>query len=87
MAAVGNIIGPQFFLASQAPRYLLGIGSMMFAFALMASSGVAYYLLCVFENKRRNSQYGLPNDLIQAGLECEREDMTDWENKNFRYTY
>lgn len=87
MAAVGNIIGPQFFLTSQAPRYSLGIGSMMFAFALMAASGVAYYWMCVFENKRRNSQYGIPDDLIQAGLESEREDMTDWENKNFRYTY
>ncbi|KAG6361277.1 hypothetical protein INS49_009502 [Diaporthe citri] len=43
--AVGNIIGPLFFLTSQAPRYSLGIGSMMFAFALMASSGVAYYLI------------------------------------------
>lgn len=60
---------------------------MMFAFALMAASGVAYYLLCVFENKRRNFRYGVPDDLIQAGLESEREDMTDWENKNFRYTY
>ncbi|KAK7716418.1 hypothetical protein SLS64_003572 [Diaporthe eres] len=85
--AVGNIIGPQFFLTSQAPRYALGIGSMMFAFALMAASGVAYYLLCVFENKRRNSLYGVADDLIQAGLESERVDMTDWENTNFRYTY
>ncbi|KAF3810204.1 putative transporter [Colletotrichum gloeosporioides] len=85
--AIGNIIGPQLFLSSQAPRYPLGIGAMMFAFALMAASGVAYYVLCVFENKRRDSQYGIPEDKVQAGLESEREDKTDWENKGFRYTY
>lgn len=59
----------------------------MFAFALMAASGLAYYLMCVLENKRRNSQFGVPENLIQAGLESEREDMTDGENTNFRYTY
>uniref|UniRef100_L2GAI8 Allantoate permease n=1 Tax=Colletotrichum fructicola (strain Nara gc5) TaxID=1213859 RepID=L2GAI8_COLFN len=85
--AIGNIIGPQLFLSSQAPRYPLGIGAMMFAFALMAASGVAYYVLCVFENMRRDAQYGIPEDKVQAGLESERQDKTDWENKGFRYTY
>ncbi|KAJ0342841.1 hypothetical protein COL922a_000665 [Colletotrichum nupharicola] len=85
--AIGNIIGPQLFLSSQAPRYPLGIAAMMFAFALMAASGVAYYVLCVFENKRRDAQYGIPEDKVQAGLESERQDKTDWENKGFRYTY
>ncbi|OLN85237.1 putative transporter C417.10-like protein 5 [Colletotrichum chlorophyti] len=85
--AIGNIIGPQLFLSSQAPRYPLGIGAMMFAFALMAASGLAYYLLCVAENKRREARYGAPEDAFQAGLESEKEDRTDWENKNFRYTY
>lgn len=87
VVAIGNIIGPQLFLSSQAPRYPLGIGAMMFAFALMAASGVAYYVLCVFENKRRDAQYGIPEDKVQAGLESERQDKTDWENKGFRYTY
>ncbi|KDN67530.1 putative major facilitator superfamily transporter [Colletotrichum sublineola] len=85
--ATGNIIGPQLFLSSQAPRYPLGIGAMMFAFALMAVSGMAYYLLCVAENKRRNSKYGVPEGMLQAGLEQEKEDKTDWENKAFRYAY
>ncbi|KAL0941808.1 major facilitator superfamily transporter [Colletotrichum truncatum] len=85
--AIGNIIGPQLFLSSQAPRYPLGIGAMMFAFALMAVSGVVYSLLCIFENKRRDFNYGIPEDKVQAGLESEREDKTDWENKGFRYTY
>ncbi|KXH59390.1 major facilitator superfamily transporter [Colletotrichum salicis] len=85
--AIGNIVGPQLFLSSQAPRYPLGIGAMMFAFALMAASGLVYYLLCVAENKRRNPNFGVPEDRSQAGLEQEREDRTDGENKDFRYTY
>ncbi|TDZ33967.1 putative transporter [Colletotrichum spinosum] len=86
--AVGNIIGPQFFLSSQAPTYSLGIASMMFAFALMSVSGMAYYFLCVFENKRRDSKYGPPEDnAVQAGIESEKRDLTDGENKHFRYTY
>ncbi|TKW58565.1 putative transporter [Colletotrichum tanaceti] len=85
--AIGNIIGPQLFLSSQAPRYPLGISAMMFAFALMAASGLVYCLLCVSENKRRNAKYGVPDDMLQAGLEQEKGDSTDWENKAFRYTY
>ncbi|KAF6840193.1 major facilitator superfamily transporter [Colletotrichum plurivorum] len=85
--AVGNIIGPQLFLSRQAPRYPLGIGSMMTAFALMAASGLAYYLLCVFENKRRDAKYGVPQNEVQTGLQLESEDKTDGKNMNFRYTY
>ncbi|KAK1634406.1 major facilitator superfamily transporter [Colletotrichum phormii] len=85
--AIGNIVGPQLFLSSQAPRYPLGISAMIFAFALMAASGLVYYLLCVAENKRRNSKFGVPEDRLQAGLEQEREDRTDGENEDFRYTY
>ncbi|KAJ3529683.1 hypothetical protein NM208_g9651 [Fusarium decemcellulare] len=85
--AVGNIIGPQFFLDSQAPTYSLGIGSMLCAFALMAATGLAYYVLCALENKRRDALYGKPHDNTDAGLEAERNDQTDWQNPNFRYTY
>ena len=85
--AVGNIIGPQFFLSSQSPTYSLGIGAMMCAFSLMAASGVFYYFVCVLENKRRNNTYGLPEDELQNGLEVEREDKTDLQNKDFRYSY
>jgi hypothetical protein len=42
MLAVGNIIGPQFFRSSQAPKYSLGIGAMLCCFAVMAVTGVAY---------------------------------------------
>ncbi|CEI63680.1 hypothetical protein FVEN_g6801 [Fusarium venenatum] len=87
MYAVGNIIGPQFFLSTQAPKYVLGIGAMLCAFALMAAVGLVYYFLCVIENKRRDKQFGKTHDVIDAGLEAEKSDKTDLENSNFRYTY
>jgi hypothetical protein len=40
--AVGNIIGPQFFRSSQAPKYALGIGAMLCCFAVMAVTGIVY---------------------------------------------
>lgn len=85
--ALGNIIGPQLFLNRQAPKYPLGIAAMMFAFALMASSGCVYYASCAAENRRRNSIYGIPTDPVLAGLEAEELDETDTANKRFRYTY
>lgn len=60
---------------------------MIFAFALMAVMGVTYYLLCLAENKRRDSLHGPAHDNPDVGLEADREDKTDGQNTNFRYTY
>lgn len=60
---------------------------MMFAFCLMAAAGLAYYLFCVLENKRRDSTYGPSRDTVAEGIESDRQDKTDMENTNFRYTY
>jgi len=44
--------------------------------------------LCYYENKRRDRLYGKPVDNeVATGLEVELEDLTDVENKNFRYSY
>lgn len=89
--AIGNIIGPQFFLDSQSPTYPLGIGATIFAFALMAATGIAYYALCIVENRRRNLKYGQSVSLQdEDDIACsggDGEDATDWENTGFRYTY
>lgn len=60
---------------------------MMVAFALMAVTGLVYYALCIFENKRRDRAFGKTQDEAAAGLQAEREDLTDRKNVNFRYTY
>lgn len=60
---------------------------MLCAFAVMAAAGLAYYVLCVWENKRRDrSIVALSTDPADEP-ERESEDVTDWENRAFRYTY
>lgn len=60
---------------------------MLVAFALMAVAGVIYHALCIVENKRRDRAYGCVQDEATAGLQAERDDLTDRKNVNFRYTY
>lgn len=91
-SAVGNIVGPQLFLSTQAPRYQLGISAMIFAFALMAAAGIVYYLLCVAENRRRDAAH--ESAVSTAALDdhgsadaVDKDDLTDIQNKSFRYTY
>ncbi|KAL3469400.1 major facilitator superfamily domain-containing protein [Aspergillus californicus] len=90
--AVGNIIGPQFFRTDQAPHYSLGIGAMITCFSLMAALGVVYAGICIVSNKRRDRVYGK----VAAGhggsgddaeAEAETDDVTDGENKAFRFIF
>ncbi|KAF7531249.1 hypothetical protein G7054_g9046 [Neopestalotiopsis clavispora] len=85
--AIGNIIGPQFFLDEQSPTYPLGIGAMLCAFAVMAAAGVAYYVFCVLENRRRNMTHGQRDEGQVSDLGADIDDVTDGQNPVFRYTY
>ena len=86
--ATGNIIGPQFFRTTQAPKYELGIAAMLCCFAIMGATGVVYGVLVLAENKRRNRTFGLPDkDQVAIGLEIDVLDQTDGQNKEFRYVY
>ncbi|GME25672.1 Major facilitator superfamily [Neofusicoccum parvum] len=52
------------------------------------TTGVLYGLLCVVENRRRDSLYGRPVTALEdPSLSTEAEDRTDFENTNFRYVY
>ncbi|KAL6354359.1 hypothetical protein LRP88_11689 [Fusarium phalaenopsidis] len=88
--AIGNMVGPQFFLESQRPHYSLGIGAMLCGFAVMMGTGTLYFIICAIENKRRDHKDGAVDSegtRVTAGLDAIRDDLTDKENKNFRYTY
>lgn len=79
---IGNIIGPHAFLSSEAPVYETGCkvgiacasGQICLAFALRA--------LLISRNKKRDAQ-GLPPPELDEVM----EDLTDFENPNFRYSY
>ena len=60
---------------------------MLVAFVIMAIAGMVYYGLCIYEDKRRDRLYGAAQDEAAVGLQAERDDLTDRQNVNFRYTY
>lgn len=60
---------------------------MLCAFAVMAAAGVAYYVLCVLENRRRNKTHGQPDEGQVSDLGADIDDVTDGQNPVFRYTY
>lgn len=92
--ALGNLIGPQFFFESQAPLYTSGIKAMLAACCIMYGMIILYAIACFYENKKRDNAH-LPEDEIPENLLTEIEigemvdeqDLTDHENKHFRYTF
>lgn len=60
---------------------------MLTAFAVMAASGLAYYVYCFYENKRRDRLYGDSKTLANGVTDLEILDHTDRENQRFRYIY
>ncbi|KAG8625959.1 hypothetical protein KVT40_006360 [Elsinoe batatas] len=92
----GNIIGPFFYLASQAPRYDLGIWSMIVSHLLEVVLICIFWFMLSKENKRRDriqGHEGLTADELIERRKVEGhdrtafEDLTDRENLNFRYIY
>ena len=60
---------------------------MLTAFAVMAASGLAYYVYCFYENKRRDRLYGDSVIPADGHIDLEVLDQTDRENQRFRYIY
>ena len=92
----GNIAGPFFYLADQAPTYELGIWSMIVAHLVEAVVICIFWYMLAKENKRRDrvqGHEGLTADELLTKKKAEGydrtafEDLTDRENLNFRYIY
>lgn len=88
--AVGNIVGPFCFKASDAPKYENALATIMgcFAACIVIGSGLGVYIF--YENRRRNRLYGNPEEdetLELEGIIDGLKDKTDIENKNFRFVY
>ncbi|CDK27146.1 unnamed protein product [Kuraishia capsulata CBS 1993] len=83
---VGNLIGPQTFIASQAPSYSGGKIAMVVgysvSFVLMSFIYASYY----FDNKRRDKAELERGGPVQLPENAEFADLTDLENPNFRYS-
>ncbi|KAE8162625.1 major facilitator superfamily domain-containing protein [Aspergillus tamarii] len=90
----GNIIGPFLFFAHEAPVYKSGFIAMMVCLAVATVLIVALGLSWRLENARRDQIYGpaalvLPNrpQKPSQGASVVVEDLTDVQNKAFRYVY
>jgi len=85
----GNIAGPFFYLSSQAPRYELGIWSMIVSHLIEVALILTLRFILSRENKRRDAlQSAMEGGLEGRDLDATAfGDLTDRENLNFRYIY
>jgi hypothetical protein len=89
---IGNIIGPHTFLAEEAPIYQTGCAIIQACAAGQIVLAASLRVLLIWRNKKRDREaaaQGLNvredgrNHEDQANL----EDLTDFENSRFRYSY
>ncbi|KAG8925914.1 hypothetical protein FRC02_009347 [Tulasnella sp. 418] len=88
---VGNIIGPFFYKTAQAPRYQLGMGSMVFSNIMKLVIVLIFRYMFMWQNRVRDRRAAEREASGEAkgpsADETAFSDMTDWENPNFRYVY
>jgi hypothetical protein len=77
-ACIGNIISPFFYLTSQAPRYQLGIGSLLVANCIEFLIFLILRFAFIYENKKKEkaaAEMGYTDENSTAF-----SDLTDKEN-------
>ena len=80
------IIGPQFFLQSEYPRYQTGFKTMMITFAIACVAPLGYYAGVMWANKKRDQRMA---ELGGEEVSVENEeflDLTDKQQIRFRYS-
>ncbi|KFY11409.1 hypothetical protein V492_04490 [Pseudogymnoascus sp. VKM F-4246] len=82
----GNIVGPQFFLSSEAPIYKSGLASSLAGYSFSTFFLVCLYLYYHYENKRRDKLYGSETTIgSDQELADELSNQTDRTITSFRY--
>lgn len=87
---VGNIIGPQTFIASEAPGYHSAYIAMLVGYAIKLAAVVVLYIYMWSVNKARDreaAEGGVATfEEEKAAIESGMHDQTELDNKGFRYT-
>jgi hypothetical protein len=78
---IGNIIGPQLFAAGDAPNYTPAKIVLLVAVAAVVVFQLMLRQLMIAENKKRDREGAI------SGEKPEFHDLTDVENREFRYVY
>ncbi|KAI2621964.1 MFS general substrate transporter [Hypomontagnella submonticulosa] len=81
---VGNIIGPHLFLPWELPRYPTAIKGLLGTYCAVVLFQGLYILWCWLDNRERD-RLGLHTEVAEAEQLEGFEDLTDKENKHFRY--
>ena len=83
---VGNLIGPQTFKASQAPRYSGGIVAMLVGYCCAIGMIALYYInIRILRAKKAKKLAMTPPVREEDELLAEWHDLTDFENDKFQY--
>ncbi|WVQ79769.1 hypothetical protein IAT38_001869 [Cryptococcus sp. DSM 104549] len=82
--AVGNIIGPHFFISTESPPYRSGMFACIVCFAATIPMGFALRLYYVRENRRRDRLQAEMGEVAEPDA-GDFSDRTDVENLSFRY--
>ncbi|CAH0025176.1 unnamed protein product [Clonostachys rhizophaga] len=88
----GNLAGPQFFIATEAPSYHTAYTTILVCFAITIALVVALRLYLSWENGRRDKEQGVyvdPEEIRHVDLNVDgtllQVDETDIQNRSFRY--
>lgn len=85
--SAGNIIGPQTFKASDAPKYHRAKATLVGCYSAVICLIAILTLLNIKENKRRDKLRDEMGDDYHVVKNQEFADLTDFENPEFRYSY
>lgn len=88
---VGNLIGPQTFRANQAPEYTTGFAAMLICYCICIGLMALYWALAAVLNTQRETSSmtaATPNYASDGDSLAESpfSDMTDFEQREFKYT-
>lgn len=85
--AAGNIIGANIFYAYQAPKYISGMIGLITSYVGIMVLAILYRFLLVWRNKSRDKeQNGYSEETARQAILDGFKDMTDKENRGFRYS-
>lgn len=84
----GNIVGSKIFYTREAPRYITGMKGLIASYGGMMFLSIVYYALMVYRNKSRDRAHGkVTPEGEREGIINGFKDLSDFENKYFRYSY
>lgn len=87
---MGNIVGPQTFRDSEAPRYLSAYVAMLVGYTIKLLMAVILYVYMFTANKNRDREAAAAGSTSdeeeKAAIERGMLDVTELDNKGFRYS-